>query len=113
MTPRRLLSPLRRDDVEPGRDGVAAAQPVLDVDGVVLPVGAEEPEEDRGPAAQAEPFLLERPEEAELARGDLVVVALPLRHAVDEDAVRRLRSPRQWNAPALHDRSLNARRRAS
>src|SRR3954468_11827780 len=93
---------LGRDDVEVGGDLRPAGQRVLDVDRVVLAVGAEQAEEDAGPADAAElALLLEGLREREGVPVELVVDALGLRHAVHEDAVRRLGAARQRHHPAL------------
>src|ERR671915_786271 len=95
-------------DVEASGVRGAAAELVLDVDLIVLPVVAPQPQEDRGPAAQAEPLLLERPAEAELAVDDLVVRALLLLDPVHEHPEGPFGAARELDA--AHARS--ARRSA-
>src|SRR5215207_654742 len=97
-----------RNDVEARGHDVALAEPVLHVDGVVLPVGAEQAEEHRRPPAHAELLLLERLREVQLGTHDLVVPALRLRHAVHEHAVGRLGAARERNAPDAHESALRS-----
>src|SRR5687767_13775393 len=85
-----IVSRLGWDDVEPGRHQVASARPVVHVDRVVLAVVAPEAEEDRRPLAIAQPLLLERAVEVELAADELVIAPRLLRHAVHEHPDRRL-----------------------
>src|SRR5262249_28929605 len=74
---------------EPGRDDAAAVDAVGDVHGVVLPVGADDPDHDRRPAPDAEAALgLQLPLEQQDTAHDLVVGALLLGHAVHEDLER-------------------------
>src|SRR3954451_1083273 len=107
---------LGRHDVEVGGELRVAVQGVLNVDRVVLPVGAEQTQEDGRPADAPElPLLLEVLRELERVAHDLVVDALGLRHAVHEHAVRRLGAARKVDGPAfagLHPPESRTRRRA-
>ena len=91
-----------RDDLQAGRHRLAPAEPVLHVHGVVLAVVAPEAEEDRRPAPLAEPLLLERPVEVQLAADQLVVARPP-------PAARRSRTP---GSAARRPRGSGTRQRA-
>src|SRR4051812_42348390 len=79
---------VRQQDVEVRRELRVPVHRVLDVDRVVLPVGAEQPEEDARPAHGSEAaLLLEVTVERQVVPAQLVVDPLPLRHAVHEDGV--------------------------
>src|SRR2546430_29890 len=65
--------------IEPGGDRFAPGQPVLHVNRVVPAVGAEQPEEHRGPAPEADPLLRQWLGEVELAPAQLAVRAHPPR----------------------------------
>ncbi len=88
---------------------LAAAQPVLHVHRVVLAVGAPQAEEHRGPAPQAEPLLLERPGEAQLAAVHLVVLALASAARRSRTRGRAARRPRGSGTRQAHRAALRAR----
>ena len=95
----------------PTRHLVAAAQPVLHVDRVVLAVGAEQAEEDRRPAPEAELLLLQRrskPARARRSRSPRPRSAAP-RSRTPGRAARRRAGQRDSPAPAGH-RQLPAQR---
>src|SRR5688500_17137615 len=88
------------DYLQACRHRLAAAEPVLNVDRVVLAVRAPQSQEDRRPAADPESLLLEWLREQQLAIADVVVLTLTLRHAVQEHPVGRLGTARERHAPA-------------
>src|SRR4051794_28535755 len=107
----RVRPLIRRHDVETCGHHLAPAAPVMDVDLVVLAVVAPETEEDGRPLALAEPFLLQRPLEDEVAADLAIVLSGTLGDAIYEDTDRRLGAVRQRHSPArAHD---SARRSAS
>src|SRR5918992_695504 len=72
-----------------GRHRAPAAARVHDVDGVVAPVAAGDPERHAQPLPGGQlPLPLERPREDERAALDAEIVALGLEHAVDVDLER-------------------------
>src|SRR5918999_5212391 len=77
-----------------------AATRELDVHRLVLSVGAEQAEVHRKPASGADHLLDDRPPEDDLSGADVVVDALDLLYAVDEDRERRFRAARQLRPPA-------------
>src|SRR3954453_14033937 len=78
---------VRGNDVEPGRHRLLAREAILHVHGVVPAVAAEQPQEHGRPTAQADPLLLERLAEVELAPAHRVVGPPPLGPAVHKAPV--------------------------
>src|SRR4051812_17702933 len=63
----RFIRLVRRDDVQVDGGPLLAALRVVHVDGVVLPIGADQPDEHRGPAPETQaPLLGQRLVEQEL-----------------------------------------------
>src|ERR1700730_1781101 len=99
--------PFIRLDLQIGGQLDLAAASELQVDGLVRAVSAEEPDQHRQPAADPDFRLFEdRAPEDDLPAAELVVVALVLLHAVDEDLERRLRPARQPDAISDRDAAL-------
>src|SRR3954452_20047553 len=107
---RNLTTVVSRFKLERRRHlGLARGGPVH-VHDVVLAVGADQPEEDRRPAPEAEPpLLVERPGELDRPAAEDVVLALLLRHAAHEHAQRRRRARRQVDPRAAAHLTLNSR----
>src|SRR3954471_7241300 len=87
------------DDREVGAEFDFAALAELDVDRLVLAVGAEQPQVHRQPAPGADLLLDNRPAEDDLARGDRVIGSLALLDPVDLDDVGRRGAGRQLHPP--------------
>ena len=100
------------DDGEVGDQLDLAVAAELEVDRLVLAVGAEEAEVHRQPAAGADLLLDDRAGEDDLAARDRVVGALALLDAVDEDGERRF-GARAAASPAARRRSCPSGSRCS
>src|SRR5215211_133080 len=83
-----------REDLDVGGELHPATEAILDIDRLVLAVGAKEPEEHREPAQAADLLLEDRSREHDHAASDLVALTLRLLDAVDVDLDRALGAAR-------------------
>src|SRR5829696_4474207 len=99
----------RRNDRQPGCDLPPAARLIDNVDRVVLPVGTRDPEEDAGPADEAQPaFLSKRLRKLQQAPAHDVIGPGRLLHAVYVHLERLWDVVGQWNSPGFSHRRAEA-----